>query len=184
MNPAVAYLMLARGSGRDNATSSWSVHAIETHTGISRGRAAKALETLVAQGLIRVERSGTRPLYRLPPAHEVPGLDPRADLTPAEARAVRQARDGHPVTMSEAERAVAKGWLVRGAAGVYRLASEPAPDPIFLPNALMTGAAGETPPVELVRQTQDPMTLRLLVDLYHAQNLREDGGLPGGRTSG
>jgi hypothetical protein len=29
----------------------------------------------------------------------------------------------------------------------------------------------------MVRQTQDQMTLRLLVDFYHAQNLREDGGI-------
>jgi hypothetical protein len=29
----------------------------------------------------------------------------------------------------------------------------------------------------LVRETQDAMALRLLVDLYHAQDLREDGGI-------
>ena len=29
----------------------------------------------------------------------------------------------------------------------------------------------------LVQQTQDPMILRLLIDLYHAHNLREDGGI-------
>jgi hypothetical protein len=38
------------------------------------------------------------------------------------------------------------------------------------------------PPVELVRQVQDVMTLRLLVDLYHAQNLRDDGGVSRGIT--
>jgi hypothetical protein len=48
---------------------------------------------------------------------------------------------------------------------------------IWLPNSLVTGAAEEIAPVELVRQTQDVMTLRLLVDLYDAQNLREDGGI-------
>jgi hypothetical protein len=42
---------------------------------------------------------------------------------------------------------------------------------------LVTGAAGETPPVELVRQVQDVMTLRLLIDYYHAQNLCDDGGI-------
>jgi hypothetical protein len=46
-----------------------------------------------------------------------------------------------------------------------------------LPNELVTGAAGEIPPLELVRQTQDAMTLRLIVDMYHTQNLREDGGI-------
>ena len=31
--------------------------------------------------------------------------------------------------------------------------------------------------MELVRETQDVMTLRLLVELYDARNLREDGGI-------
>ena len=49
---------------------------------------------------------------------------------------------------------------------------------IWLPNALVTGAADETPPVELVRQTQDVMALRLLLDLYHAQDLVGESGVP------
>jgi hypothetical protein len=55
------------------------------------------------------------------------------------------------------------------------------PDWIWLPNALVDGVAGETPPVELVRQTGSAPTLRLLVDLYGAQNLDEDGGIPARR---
>ena len=46
-----------------------------------------------------------------------------------------------------------------------------------------TGAAKETPPVELIRQAQDVMAVRLLVDLYFAQNLREDGGISGQHLS-
>jgi hypothetical protein len=41
----------------------------------------------------------------------------------------------------------------------------------------VTGAAGEIPPLELVRQTQDPMTLRLLIDMYHVHDLPEEGGI-------
>ena len=80
-----------------------------------------------------------------------------------------------------AKELVEKGWLRD--VGQHRFASAYDPDAaaqpdwIWLPNALVTGAADETPPVELVRQTQDVMTLRLLVDLYHAQNLRDDGGV-------
>jgi hypothetical protein len=48
---------------------------------------------------------------------------------------------------------------------------------IWLPNSTVTGAAGETPPVERLRQAQDPLLLRLFVDLYSAQNLRDDGGI-------
>lgn len=49
--------------------------------------------------------------------------------------------------------------------------------PIWLPNALVDGAAGEVPPVARIRQTQNPMALRLLVELYREQNLREDSGV-------
>jgi hypothetical protein len=81
--------------------------------------------------------------------------------------------------LSAANELVKKGWLVRPGAGSYTIAPPPAIDPdwIWLPNELVTGAANEKPPVELVRQTQDVMTLRLLIDFYHAQNLRDDGGI-------
>lgn len=50
-------------------------------------------------------------------------------------------------------------------------------DLIWLPKALIEGAANEVAPVSKLRQTQDVMMLRLLVELYCAQNLREDGGV-------
>ena len=49
--------------------------------------------------------------------------------------------------------------------------------PIWLPNALVDGAASEVPPVAHLRQTQDPLALRLFVELYGEQNLRDDGGV-------
>ncbi|MGI4793635.1 MAG: hypothetical protein ACRYG8_06015 [Janthinobacterium lividum] len=51
------------------------------------------------------------------------------------------------------------------------------PDWIWLPNALVDGADGEVPPVELVRQTGSGLTLCLLVNLYAAQALDENGGI-------
>jgi len=57
----------------------------------------------------------------------------------------------------------------------YKLAKEG--DPIWLPKAIIEGAANEVTPVNRIRQTQDVMTLRLFVELYSAQNLREDGGI-------
>ena len=51
------------------------------------------------------------------------------------------------------------------------------PDWIWLPNALVDGAAGEVPPVELVRQAANPLAMRLLVNLYGSQTLDEDGGV-------
>lgn len=50
-------------------------------------------------------------------------------------------------------------------------------DLIWLPNSLVDGLPGGHPPLATIRQTQDVMVLRLLVELYSAQNLREDGGV-------
>ena len=72
------------------------------------------------------------------------------------------------------ENLVKYGFLDRGDDGQLRLAE---PQWIWLPNEFVTGAADETPPLEMLRQSQDVMALRLAVDLYRAQNLREDGGV-------
>lgn len=58
---------------------------------------------------------------------------------------------------------------------IYKLSKDS--DLIWLPCSLIEGAANEVPPIAKVRQTQDVMMLRLLVELYSAQNLREDGGV-------
>ena len=124
MNPAVAFVVLARFSGRDNRTTSASTHAVETYTGIARSRARKAIDNLIAARLVKEKPGSTaaRPLYDLYPSTTKPE------------------------------------WL-------------------WLPNAIVTGAAKEAPPVELIRQTQDVGTLRRSVDLYGAQNLREENGI-------
>jgi len=70
LNPAVAYLVLARGTAADHRTTPWSVRAIEKFTGISRPRARDAVDSLFAAGLVReIPRNGP-PLYDL-------GLGPR-----------------------------------------------------------------------------------------------------------
>jgi hypothetical protein len=194
INAAVAYLMLARGTGADNRTSTWSVQAIETYTSISRGRAQEALKSLRQAGLIQVLRQGTRPKYRLAPAHQVLGCEgyrrPLDDVEqllvdllvelrePCPTRATKEW--GYRSPKAVAQELVDKGWLKKVEGGGFATADEGAavqPDWIWLPNELVTGAAAESSPVERVRQTQDVMTLRLLVDLYHVQNLRDDGGV-------
>jgi hypothetical protein len=197
LNAAVAYLVLARGTARDNRTTAWSVQAVEKYTSISRGRAQQALELLAGNGLVEVLREGTRPKYLMRPAHEVPGCEgyPPPALDDLEEELFEQLRSGvtwvpgkggmawgynNPRTIAKA--LVRKGWarelgnnhfapILRDAEAAAR------PDWTWLPNELVTGAAGEVPPVELVRQAQDVMTLRLLVDLYYAQNLCDDGGV-------
>ena len=49
---------------------------------------------------------------------------------------------------------------------------------VWLPNALIDGAADEVPPVELIRQTRSLPALRLLVELYAVQFLPNYGGVP------
>jgi hypothetical protein len=182
LNAAVAYLVIARGTGKSNRESAWSVMAIENYTGISRSRAHDALSALMEDGVVRKLREGTRPKYELVPWHLVPGSDPRPPLSSYEQSAVDKALQGkklHRWDTSTLADAVKKGWLIEDGDGKYSIAPRPdtEPDWTWLPNELVTGAAGETPPIELIRQVQDVMTLRLLVDLYHAQNLREDGGI-------
>lgn len=83
-------------------------------------------------------------------------------------------------TANDAIKGLLKAGLVAVKPGkstrpIYKLQKEG--DLIWLPRALVEGAANEVPPVTKLRQTQDVMTLRLLVELYSAQNLREDGGI-------
>ncbi len=66
---------------------------------------------------------------------------------------------------------------LRHRAVLYDAEAAAKPDWIWLPNAIVDGAADETAPVELIRQTDSAPTLRLLVDLYGAQILDEDGGI-------
>jgi hypothetical protein len=96
MNTAAVYLVLARGTARDNCTTAWSVQATEKYTSISRGRAQQALELLAKNSLIEVLREGTRPKYRLRPAHEVPGSEgyPPPALDALEEKLFEQLRRG------------------------------------------------------------------------------------------
>jgi len=187
INGAVSYLVLGRGTAADNRTTAWSVQAIEKYTGLSRGKASAGVKILQEHGFVRLLRGGTKPKYELLPYLEIPGMDPRQPLNFSEDRVVGLIQGGKEVRGSDrayARRAAQKGWLVESGSGSFTVAPEPAPEPdwIWLPNELVTGAANEAPPVELVRQTQDVMTLRMLVDFYHAQNLREDGGIGRGFT--
>jgi hypothetical protein len=181
MNEPIVYLVQARGTARDNRTTTWSVDSIERYTGISRHRAAAAIKRIQDAGLARLLRGGTKPKYDLVPFSELPGADPRPELKLSERIVVDWIRRGIRLDRKDqrhARSAAKKGWLLESEGEfVVVPAPEIKPDWIWLPNELVTGAAGEIPPLELVRQTQDPMILRLLIEMYHAQNLREDGGV-------
>jgi hypothetical protein len=83
---------------------------------------------------------------------------------------------------NRAERLCQRGLLSRDTQGVYKL-PEPATEDsgdssIWLPNEIVKGTTrGEESPVRRLRSAGCIWTLRLFVDLYSAQNLRDDGGI-------
>lgn len=58
-----------------------------------------------------------------------------------------------------------------------KLQSKKDPELIWLPQTFVTGVNDEQAPLERLRQTQDPMTLRLMLDCYKEQNLVENYGV-------
>jgi len=119
LNPACVFLTMARGTGPDDVTTSWSAQAAATRLGVRWTAAKSAVQELKRAKLLSVTRESTKPQYTL----------------------------------------VKKG------------------DAIILPNSLIDGASGELPPLRRVRQMQDPLTLRLLIDLYAATDLPAWGGI-------
>ena len=131
MNEAVAYLVLACGTGHDNLTTSWSSQALHKYSGIAWERGKAAIESLIQAGHVRLGKDHTR-------------QNPRYELV-----AFKRAKD--------------------------RTCDD---DLIWLPNAIVTGTrSGEPSPSQRLRSSGDVWALRLFVDLYHAQNLRDDGGI-------
>lgn len=182
-NPAAAYLVLARGTGRDNRTSSWSVNALERYTGLSRLRAGDTLRQLQTAGFVVTARGGTHPRYHLVSATELPDTRP----TPtdyARTYVIDKVKLGEQPSRRRradtncADQLVTAGWLVKRE-GRYELAppQSSAPAWVWLPNVLVDGIAGHPSAVELVRQTGDALTVRLLVDCYSEHHLVEDGGI-------
>jgi hypothetical protein len=90
MNAAIAYLVIARGSGGDNRTSMWSANAIEQRTHISRSRAQAAIAELERAKVIVRDPMSKRdhPRYKIALAHEIPGCEafPPSPLTTEQKR--------------------------------------------------------------------------------------------------
>lgn len=65
MNPAVAFLVMARGTLADNSTTSWSALAIYKYSGVARRRGKKAIELLINEGLVEAISEASKPKYKL-----------------------------------------------------------------------------------------------------------------------
>jgi hypothetical protein len=184
-NSAVAHLIMARGTGRDNRTTQWSVHSIEQHTGISRTNAAKAVKELLDRGIWKKVRDGKHPIYEVVPGNQIPG----GPFTADERVAIAAIRDSKYVPYGS--KAAVEALKARGIIREYggrrnrsleldgaEIAALTGPLAIWLPNTLVDGAAGEVPPIELIRQTRSAPALRLLIELYAVQFLPSFGGVP------
>ncbi len=181
LNPAVAYLTIARGAG-SRATSLWSVDAIERYTGISRPKARLAVENLVERGLLTRGGSRTRPVYGIVRAHEMPGLVLSVEdrivfelIGDAEFARIPQAH------IRTANNLVRRGFLANDGKRWFTKKNANAlsnvPQQVWLPNSIIDGASVETPPVALLRQMQDVRRLQLFVSLYDTSDLPNDGGI-------
>lgn len=181
LNPAIAYLMIARGAG-SRRTSAWSIDAIERYTGISRPKARIAVATLIENGFITLERSGTRPLYGIVPLHEWQAntfsADDRIVLELIDEKKWQSIKSVHFHTAIDLAR---RGFLKTK--DYLRFSRNPAaffpeePRSVWLPNAIVEGAADERPPLALLRQMQDVRRLKLFIALYDINNLPNDGGV-------
>jgi hypothetical protein len=65
MNEAVAYLVIAAGTGRNHRVSGWSATAVEKYTGMHHVRAKEAIARLVVEGFFTVEAKGKLRRYEL-----------------------------------------------------------------------------------------------------------------------
>jgi hypothetical protein len=188
LNEAVGYLVLGCGTGHNNSLTSWSTKAIMQYAGLGWNRAKAALTRLIDNGFIlRTENHTTeKPRYRLETYANLATKKPPADPEYYEMELLAEIASGKQPTnkagRNRAERLRQRGLLVRDAEGVYKLPPPGAEDSsdnlIWLPNAIVTGTSGEDePPVRRLRSAGCVWTLRLFVDLYQAQNLRDDGGI-------
>ncbi len=193
LTAAVAYLVLAQGTGGDNRSTSWSVESLKTHTGISFDRGTRAIRNLCAWQFIKHAESSkrTKPRYEILTFSEI-----LAGLTPALLAQLSQwdrllfdtiaagkqpsQRGRHLVKAgSEAVKGLVNQGLVHFDGKRYTIPHiNPEPEWLYLPNELVTGTdKGEDSPVKRLRAGGDLWTLRLLIDLYDVHNLRDDGGI-------
>jgi hypothetical protein len=192
INLAASYLVLACGTGHGNRSTSWSTKAVMNHAGVGWIRAKAAIDDLIARGFVRYAEKHTpdKPRYELATyrefANHVAVKNPPAPPDYYDEKVLEKLQAGkqptHKFDRKHAERLCQRGLLCRDAQGVYKFPEpqeeDSGDDPVWLPNSIVLGtAAGEDSPVRKLRSAGCIWTLRLFVDLYSAQNLRDDGGI-------
>lgn len=117
-------------------------------------------------------------------------------LTKWSARACEQYTGlGKPRAKQAIEELIESGLVKRTTSSTRMLPQYELPElpieeePIFLPVALVTGLSGEASMLRRIRETGDPLALRMLIDLYASVSLDATHGVPiemlhGGRMEG
>ena len=76
---AVAYLVLANGTGGDHRTTSWSAKSMEKYLRMHNRLATKMIQLLIEKGFVRQDKSGARPRYYILPMKDAKGADIEPD---------------------------------------------------------------------------------------------------------
>lgn len=181
---AAAYLILAAGTGADNRTSTWSREAISNRTSLTWRKARECIDKLEAAGFVRwlTPKGSPRPRFDLPPIETRPRMQKHV-----KALANKLMAGGQPETATEKGTATIgqrDGWFTQGEDGAWQFVTTRRTINVYMPNSLVgdeTGkATGQSTIIDRIRLARDPMALRLLVDLYAAQDLAELGGVDRG----
>ncbi len=185
-NAAVAYVVLARFTGRDNTHTAASVQAIEKYTGMARGRAQESIDQLIRARLVeRVPESPrTRPRYIMrswcDAWPDVKGSHACFNVVLSRLSKLGTYNSKQwPTLESDVRAARVAGLILLSGNGSWK-ANDPSTERnlVWMPNTFVTGtSAGEVPPLRRLRETGAVDALRLVVDLYASHHLADDGGV-------
>lgn len=182
VNPALAYLTLARHTGRNHTTTTAATTAISERLGLTRGRADLALKALEGSGLVSIPKRGT--LRTLTPWA---GVQAEKERLTERQRAVvaRVLGKRDPIkSSSDPDYQVAYALKQRGILDLadgkpgksrFKVGGS---EWVWLPNTLVDGFGQGDGPLARLRQTRSPDAIRVLLNCYRHTNLAEDGGLP------
>lgn len=186
-NAAAAYLVLSAGTGADNMTTRWSTNAVQKYAGLALKRARAAIELLENKHFLRNDGTRARPHYRIATFDQLhtcgaPGLntDRQREVFAAIEQGAQPSKQDRGIADGLAKKGLIEAYDDSEKGRQYRLPGSitKSDHAVWLPKELVTGAAGELPPVMRLRQVHDAMVFRLVVDLYAVEDLSEDGGVP------
>src|SRR5215207_5992005 len=182
VNTALAYITLARFTGRSQRSTTAGATAIRKALGLTMGRADLALKTIERAGLISPVTKGTARTITL--WWQVAAA--RANLTTRQKGVLERvtSKGSAPITTGTdpdyqvayalAGKGILEATEAKAGKSRFRTAS---PDWVWLPNTLVDGFSEVDSPLSRLRQIQDKRAILVFLNCYRQGNLAEDGGL-------